>query len=182
MTTAATRSAPTGPAALKRRGRFRFGDALLYGVTLAAGLDGRGPARPHHLEGVRGREALLRHLRPRLRHRDDLEPGHLTFGAGTFIFGTALTSFFALLVAGPIAIAIALFLTELAPGWIRAPVGALVEMLASVPSVVLGLWGILVMGPWVVSTLSPILSTLLGWTPFFDGEQTRRLEPARRPS
>ena len=51
-------------------------------------------------------------------------------------------------MAGPIAIAIALFLTELAPGWIRAPVGALVEMLASVPSVVLGLWGILVMGPW----------------------------------
>ena len=94
------------------------------------------------------------------------------FGAGTFIFGTALTSIFALLVAGPIAIAIALFLTELAPGWIRAPVGALVEMLASVPSVVLGLWGILVMGPWVVDKLSPVLSTLLGWTPFFDGEQT----------
>jgi len=99
-------------------------------------------------------------------------PNTAVFGAGVFIFGTALTSFFALLVAGPIAIAIALFLTELAPAWIRSPVGALVEMLASVPSVVLGLWGILVMGPWVVSTLSPVLGTLLGWTPFFDGKQS----------
>ena len=91
----------------------------------------------------------------------------------TFLFGTALTSFFALLVAGPIAIAIALFLTELAPGWIRAPVGALVEMLASVPSVVLGLWGILVIGPWVVDDARARSSARsLGWTPFFDGEQT----------
>jgi phosphate transport system permease protein len=47
-----------------------------------------------------------------------------------------------------------------------------VEMLASVPSVVLGLWGILVMGPWIVDTLSPFLSRWLGWTPFFQGEQS----------
>jgi phosphate transport system permease protein len=50
-------------------------------------------------------------------------------------------------------------------------VGAIVEMLASVPSVVLGLWGILVMGPWLVHTLSAFLHTTLGWTPFFKGEQ-----------
>ena len=85
----------------------------------------------------------------------------------TFIFGTAVTSLFALLVAGPISIAIALFLTELAPGWIRTSVGALVEMLAAVPSVVLGLWGILVLGPLFIqhagaplqkgARLSPVL-------------------------
>ena len=69
------------------------------------------------------------------------------FGARDFIIGTIVTSFVAVLIAGPIAIAIALFLTELAPRAIRGPIGSLVELLAAVPSVVIGLWGILVLGP-----------------------------------
>src|SRR5919109_4937254 len=64
------------------------------------------------------------------------------FGAGTFLFGTALTSLLALLIGGPLAIAIALFLSELAPRGVRGIIGTLVEMLAAIPSVVLGLWGI----------------------------------------
>jgi phosphate transport system permease protein len=103
-------------------------------------------------------------------------PSEEVYGAATFIFGTALTSFGALLLAAPISIAIALFLTELAPRWLRGPVGALVEMLASVPSVVLGLWGILVMGPWIVEHVGPFLHRTLGWTPFF------KTEPATGPS
>jgi phosphate transport system permease protein len=164
-------SAPTGPAALQRRGRFRFGDTLLYGVTLLAGLTAVILLVLITWKVFAGARLAWDTFGLGFITSTTWNPVTLDFGAGTFIFGTALTSLFALLVAGPIAIAIALFLTELAPGWIRAPVGALVEMLASVPSVVLGLWGILVMGPWVVSTLSPILSTLLGWSPFFDGDQ-----------
>jgi phosphate transport system permease protein len=94
------------------------------------------------------------------------------YGAASFIFGTAVSSLGALLIATPISLAIALFLTELAPGLLRGPVATLVELLAAVPSVVLGLWGILVMGPWIVSTLGPFLNSILGWTPFFDGDPT----------
>jgi phosphate transport system permease protein len=167
----AARSAPTGPAALTRRGRFRFGDTLLYGVTLVAGFAAVVLLILISWKVFAGARLSFDTFGLGFVTGTTWNPVTEVYGAGTFLFGTALTALFALLVAGPIAIAIALFLTELAPGWIRAPVGALVEMLASVPSVVLGLWGILVMGPWVVSTLSPLLSKVLGWTPFFSGEQ-----------
>jgi phosphate transport system permease protein len=91
------------------------------------------------------------------------------FGAAAFIFGTLFTSISALLVAAPISIAIGLFLAELAPNRVREPIGMLVELLAAIPSVVLGLWGILVLGPFVQHTLGPFLSDILGWTPFFAG-------------
>ena len=155
-----------------RRGRFRFGDALLHGVTFLAGISAVVLLVLITWKVLSGARLSFDEFGLGFITGTTWNPVTEVFGAGTFIFGTALTSIFALLVAGPIAIAIALFLTELAPGWVRAPVGALVEMLASVPSVVLGLWGILVMGPWVVSTLSPILAKLFDWTPFFDGEQT----------
>jgi phosphate transport system permease protein len=71
------------------------------------------------------------------------------------------------LFGGPIAIAIGLYLTELAPRGVRGVVGSLVEMLAAIPSVVLGLWGILVLGPVVHDTLGPWLNDVFGWTPFF---------------
>lgn len=91
------------------------------------------------------------------------------FGALDFIYGTAVSSLVALLIAAPISIAIALFLTELAPKWLRTPVGALVEVLSGIPSVVIGLWGILVMGPFVQNQLEPFLNSFLGWIPLFSG-------------
>jgi len=93
--------------------------------------------------------------------------GH--FGALDFIYGTAFTSFIAVLIAAPLAIAIALFLSELAPPGVRGVVGALVEMLAAVPSVVIGLWGIFVLGPFVQTHLGPFLGRSLGFLPFFKG-------------
>jgi phosphate transport system permease protein len=91
------------------------------------------------------------------------------FGAAAFIFGTLFTALSALLVAAPVSIAIGLFLSELAPRRLRGPIGMLVELLAAIPSVVLGLWGILVLGPFVANTLGPALESALGWTPFFAG-------------
>jgi len=93
--------------------------------------------------------------------------GREAYGAGSFLFGTVITSFFALLLATPLAIGIALFLSELAPNWIKAPVTALVEMLAAVPSVVIGLWGILVLGPALRSHIETWLHSGLGWIPLF---------------
>ena len=88
------------------------------------------------------------------------DPVTQEFGALDFIYGTLVTSFIALLIATPLSIAIALFLTDLAPRWIRGPVGTLIELLAAIPSVILGLWGILVFGPWVAEHLEPFLEKL----------------------
>lgn len=97
------------------------------------------------------------------------DPVTQSFGALDFIYGTAVTAFIALLIATPLSIAIALFLTELAPRWIRGPIGTLVELLAAIPSVILGLWGILVFGPWVAAHLEPFLERWLGFIPLFSG-------------
>lgn len=101
--------------------------------------------------------------------KTEWNPVKKVFGAGDFLFGTAVTAFVALLIAAPMSIAIALFLTELAPRRARRPVATLVELLAAIPSVVLGLWGIIVLGPVMVNTIEPALKSVLGWIPLFSG-------------
>src|SRR5216117_1976749 len=91
------------------------------------------------------------------------------FGALSFIYGTLISSLIALLIAVPLSIATAAYLTELAPLWIRQPLVSLIEMLAAIPSVILGLWGIFVMIPWLREYPFPFLKRFLGWTPFFTG-------------
>jgi phosphate transport system permease protein len=98
--------------------------------------------------------------------------GHELYGAGSFLFGTALTSLVALAIAGPLAIGIALYLTELAPRFLRAPITALVETLAAIPSVVIGLWGILVLGPVLRDHVEPALHDSLGFIPLFGPPST----------
>jgi len=95
------------------------------------------------------------------------------FGAREFVIGTLVTSFGAMLLAAPLSIAIALFLTELAPPAIRVPIATLVEMLAAVPSVVVGLWGIFVLGPFMRSSIEPFLSRSFGWIPLFSGSPSQ---------
>jgi len=93
------------------------------------------------------------------------------FGALAFIYGSLVVSFLGLLLAVPVAIGIALFLTELAPQRVRGYVVTVIDLLASVPSVVFGLWGILVLGPWLFSAYGwvharvdgiPVLQTIFG--------------------
>jgi phosphate transport system permease protein len=91
------------------------------------------------------------------------------FGALPFIYGTLVSSLIALVIAVPLSIATAVYLTELAPLWIRQPLTSLIEMLAAIPSVILGLWGIFVMIPWLREYLFPLLRRLFGWTPLFTG-------------
>jgi phosphate transport system permease protein len=95
------------------------------------------------------------------------DPVHNQFGAGSFLFGTVVTSVAALVIATPIAIGIGLFLSELAPRGIRGPVTALVETLAAIPSVVIGLWGLLVLAPVLRDHVDPALHSALGFIPLF---------------
>ncbi len=97
------------------------------------------------------------------------DPVARNFGALPFIFGTVVSSLIALLVGGPIGLGAAIYLSELAPNWLRDPVSFLVELLAAIPSVVYGLWGIFVMAPWLRSTVEPTLARSLGFLPLFQG-------------
>src|SRR5947207_3341135 len=91
------------------------------------------------------------------------------FGALPFIYGTLVSSLIALLIAVPLSIAAAVYLTELAPLLIRQPLVSLIEMLAAIPSVILGLWGIFVMVPWLRDYPFAFLKRTFGWTPLFSG-------------
>ncbi len=101
---------------------------------------------------------------------NDWNPVTERFGAAPFIYGTVVTSAIALLFAAPLSIAISIYLTELAPSRVRRPVATLVDMLAAIPSVILGLWGILVLGPFMHDTVEPALKSTLGFLPIFSGD------------
>ena len=89
------------------------------------------------------------------------------YGAAPMIFGTLVSSLLALLIAVPLAVGVAIFLAEFSPMWMRQPVATLVELLAAIPSVVYGLWGIFVLIPLMRRYLVPALEATLGWTHFF---------------
>ncbi len=97
------------------------------------------------------------------------DPVARVFGAAPYVYGTIVTSLVALLLAGPLGVGTAIFLTELAPRWMRTPVGFLVEMLAAIPSVIFGLWALFVLVPIVRSDVQPFLADTFGFLPIFSG-------------
>lgn len=97
------------------------------------------------------------------------DPVDGVFGAWPFIYGTLFTSALALALAVPIGFAVALFLTELSPAWLRSPLSVLVELLAGVPSIVYGMWGLFVLAPLLRKPVEPWLEDNLGWIPLFHG-------------
>jgi phosphate transport system permease protein len=147
--------------------RARLGDVLLQGVAGLAALYAVVVLGLIVYKVVEGARLSLSTFGLGFITSVGWDPVHNIFGAGSFLFGTAVTSIGALLLATPLALGIALFLTELAPRWIRGPVTALVETLAAIPSVVIGLWGILVLGPVLHDHVMPALHSALGFIPLF---------------
>jgi phosphate transport system permease protein len=94
------------------------------------------------------------------------------FGALPFIYGTLTSSLIALLISVPFSLGIAIFLVEQAPHYVSRPVGFLVELLAAIPSVVYGLWGIFVLAPFLRNYVEPPLAKAFGWLPLFQGSIT----------
>ena len=94
------------------------------------------------------------------------DPVQEKFGGLVMIYGTLMTSFIALLIAVPVSFGIALFLTELSPGWLKRPLGIAIELLAAVPSIVYGMWGLLVFGPILATYVQQPLQTLFAGTPY----------------
>jgi phosphate transport system permease protein len=97
------------------------------------------------------------------------DPVHELFGALPFIFGTIVSSLLALCVAVPVSWGIAIYLAEFSPPQLRGPLSLFVELLAAVPSVIYGLWGIFALAPWLRSTVEPSLCATLGFLPLFSG-------------
>ena len=157
-----------------RRFGDRIGDNALYAITAAAGAGVVVLIGAVAWKVFDGSSLAFSDFGLGFLVHSVWDPVHNEFGALSFIYGTAVTSFIALLLAAPIAIGIALYLTELAPRAIRETVGALVEMLAAIPSVILGLWGILVLGPFMLNHLEPWLQSFLGWIPLFSGDPSQK--------
>ena len=101
----------------------------------------------------------------------DWDPVNGAFGAAPALYGTIVSSLLALVIATPLAIGVAIYLSEFAPAWLRQPVSFLVDLLAAVPSVVYGLWGIFVLIPLLRTAVVPFLKDKLhlGATPLFSG-------------
>jgi phosphate transport system permease protein len=93
------------------------------------------------------------------------DPVHAMFGAGAYLFGTLVTTAIAIVLAAPIAVGAAIFLTEYAPRAIRAPLAFLIELLAYIPSIVYGLWGLFVLVPLFRSEIDPFLQRTVGQVP-----------------
>jgi phosphate transport system permease protein len=97
------------------------------------------------------------------------DPVHNTYGVAPAIFGTVVTSVFALIFAVPIGIGAAIFLTDFCPRALRVPLAFITELLAAVPSIIFGLWGFLTLAPWLNTQGEPWLGQHLGFLPFFQG-------------
>jgi phosphate transport system permease protein len=160
VTTDATRRPLTGR-------RVRLGDLLLQGVAGIAALGSLVLVVLIAWKIIQGSRLAISTFGLSFVWTVAWDPVHNQFGAGSFLFGTVVTSVSALVLATPIALGIALFLSELAPRGIRGPVTALVETLAAIPSVVIGLWGLLVLAPVLRDHVDPALHSALGFIPLF---------------
>jgi phosphate transport system permease protein len=162
-------SAATTTLAQGRRFGGRVGDLLLYGISGLAALGAVALLVAIAIKIIDGSRLAYDKFGLGFITSQVWNPVTNQFGALDFIYGTAITSLFTLLIATPLAVAIALYLTELAPRGLRDLIGSLVEMLAAIPSVILGLWGILVLGPIVAEHIEPFLHRWLGFIPLFQG-------------
>jgi len=114
----------------------------------------------------------LAHFGFRFLTTSDWDPVNSVFGALAFIYGTVVSSFLALLISVPLSLGIAIFLVEQSPPRLARPITFLVELLAAIPSVVYGLWGIFVLAPFLRVHVEPLLQAWLGWVPLFQGPIT----------
>ena len=164
MTVVATEQLRSG-----RRLRDWLGDRVLLGAAMAAGLAAIALIAVIAYKVLRGAHLAFSEFGIPFIWHSAWDANKGVFGAAPGLYGTAVTSAIALLIATPLALAIALFLSELAPRGVNTILSSLVEMLAAIPSVVMGLWGILVLGPFLAAHVEPWLHRNLGFIPLFGG-------------
>jgi phosphate transport system permease protein len=153
----------------KRFGRTNAGDMLFKYLTLVFAIVVFSMAFVMAYEMYRGSSLTITKFGLSFITGETWDPVAEEFGALPFIFGTVVSSLIALVIALPISLGVAVFLSEMAPAWIERPISFLVELLAGIPSIVYGLWGIFVLVPWLRTDLEPFLGKSLGFLPWFRG-------------
>lgn len=152
--------------------RRSWGDALLRNATLTGAsalllvVAGIGVTLLH------GSASAFARFGPSFLWSRAWDPVRDQFGALPSLAGTLVSSLLALLIAVPLAVGVAMFLTELAPAWLARPVSTAVEVLAAIPSIIYGMWGLFVLSPMVSTVLQPMLTSTLGFLPLFRGTPT----------
>lgn len=152
-----------------------IGDRVLYGLCAAAGLLALLVLGEIVYQVIHGAGPSITHFGLPFIWNSRWAPNFGTFGAAAAIYGTLISSVMALALATPLGIAIGLYLSMMAPPAIRAVVGPLVEMLAAIPSVIVGFWGVAVLAPFAQRHLEPLLHNALGFIPLFGVPQTTGL-------
>ena len=145
--------------------RLRLGDAVFRQMTRAAAVGVLLLLSGVMISLIVGSLPALRTFGLSFLTTERWNPVTEKFGALAPIYGTLVTSFIAMLIAVPVGLMIAFFLTELCPPWLRRPIGIAIELLAGVPSIIYGIWGLFVFAPFLQETLQPFLIKTLGATP-----------------
>ena len=156
-TTSGIRSRPQRLADVLFRGTTRFfaiGVLLLLGAVLVALLAGGAPAF-----NTFGFSFLW---------TETWNPAKQIFGGAPAIYGTLVTSLIAMLIGVPLALGVAMFLTELCPPLLRRPIGILIELLAAIPSIIYGIWGLFFLAPFLQTTVQPVLKGIFGNIPLIE--------------
>jgi phosphate transport system permease protein len=156
----------------RRKRADRIGDRLLYGICLLAAVFSGVVILVIGYQVIDGAAPAISKFGLGFLVNTTWQPNFGEFGAGSLLFGTMVSSFMALALGAPIAISIGLYLSLLAPAGVRGVVAPLVELLAAIPSVILGFWGILVLAPFVHEHIEPWLHSTLGFIPLFGPAQT----------
>ena len=159
----------TIPHGAERAAPRNFGDRALRIVLKAAALATVLLVLAMAFEMVRTSRPAMAAFGWRFLVTSTWDPVAERFGAIPFVYGTVVSSFLALLIAVPLGLGAAIYLAELAPSRIRRPISFLVELVAAVPSVIYGLWGIFVLAPLLRTYVQPALGKTLGFLPLFQG-------------
>jgi phosphate transport system permease protein len=159
----------------RRKQVDRILDGALFGVCALAALLSAVVILVIAYQVIKGASPAISKFGVGFLFETTWQPNFGIFGAGSLLFGTVVSSFVALAIGAPIAISIGLFLSLLAPAGVRNIIGPLVEMLAAIPSVILGFWGLVVLAPFVQKHVEPFLHDHLGFIPLFGPPQTTGL-------
>jgi len=146
-------------------GRLRFGDATFRALTRASAIGVLVLLGAIIVSLIIGSMPAFQAFGLDFLIEERWNPVTEKFGAIAPIYGTLVTSFIAMLIAVPVGLLIAVFLTELCPMWLRRPIGIAVELLAGIPSIIYGIWGLFVFAPFLQDTLQPFLIATLGNVP-----------------
>lgn len=151
------------------------GDTILHALCILAGLIAAFVLIEIAFQIISGASPAISKFGLGFLGHTDWAPNFGRFGAGVMLYGTVVSSAMAMVIAVPVSVAIALYLAMLAPRTVRTIVGPLVEMLAAIPSVILGFWGLLFLAPYVQAHVEPWLHSWFGFLPIFGSPQTTGL-------